>query len=63
MNFLPWLVCALWLALAPMPQAAEIKTFDVPRGSRPHDVAPDPRACGPVWYTAQGQGADRKSVV
>ena len=57
MKMLPWMVCALWLALAPMAQAAEIKTFDVPRGARPHDVAPDPRAGGPIWYTAQGQGA------
>ena len=59
MKMLPWMVYALWLwlSLAPMALAAEIKTFDVPRGARPHDVAPDPRAGGPVWYTAQGQGA------
>jgi virginiamycin B lyase len=28
--------------------------YDVPRGSRPHDVAPAPD--GRVWYTAQGSG-------
>jgi virginiamycin B lyase len=37
--------------------AAEVKYFEVPRGSHPHDVAADPRAGGPVWYTAQHQGA------
>lgn len=46
---------ALLLAFAA--QAAEVRTYDVPRGARPHDVAPDPRPGGPVWYTAQGQGA------
>lgn len=37
--------------------AAEASYYDVPEGARPHDVAPDPRADGPVWYTAQRQGA------
>jgi virginiamycin B lyase len=37
--------------------AAEVKYYDVPKGARPHDVAADPRPNGPVWYTAQGQGA------
>src|SRR6185437_13843922 len=37
--------------------AADVRTFDVPKGARPHDVAPDPKPGGPVWYTAQGQGA------
>ena len=49
------LFCTMLLAVAA--QAAEVKYFDVPRGARPHDVAPDPHAGGPVWYTAQGQGA------
>jgi virginiamycin B lyase len=35
--------------------AAEVSYFEVPRGARPHDVAPAPD--GKVWYTAQGQGA------
>lgn len=38
-------------------QAAEVRYYDLPRGARPHDVAPDPKPGGPVWYTAQGQGA------
>ena len=37
--------------------AAEVKYYDVPKGAHPHDVAPDPKANGPVWYTAQHQGA------
>ena len=32
----------------------EVRTFPVPAGSRPHDVAP--AADGTVWYTAQGSG-------
>src|SRR5687768_12165334 len=31
-----------------------MRTFTVPAGSRPHDVAP--AADGGVWYTAQGTG-------
>ena len=34
-----------------------MKYYDVPQGARPHDVAADPQPGGPVWYTAQGQGA------
>ena len=37
--------------------AAEVKYYDVPKGSHPHDVAADPKPDGPVWYTAQHQGA------
>jgi virginiamycin B lyase len=37
--------------------AAEVKYYDVPKGAHPHDVAPDPKPNGPVWYTAQHQGA------
>ena len=37
--------------------AAEVKYYDVPKGAHPHDVAPDPKPDGPVWYTAQHQGA------
>lgn len=33
----------------------ELIAYDVPPGSRPHDVAP--AADGGVWYTAQGAGA------
>src|SRR5919204_5125020 len=31
-----------------------LQEFLVPRGSRPHDVAPAPD--GSIWYTAQGSG-------
>ena len=34
--------------------APRLETFDVPGGSRPHDVAPAPD--GGVWFTAQGAG-------
>lgn len=37
--------------------AAEVKYYDVPKGAHPHDVAADPKPGGPVWYTAQRQGA------
>ena len=37
--------------------SADVKYYDVPRGAHPHDVAPDPEPGGPVWYTAQHQGA------
>lgn len=43
--------------MACVAQAAEVKYFDVPKGAHPHDVAADPRSGGPVWYTAQHQGA------
>jgi virginiamycin B lyase len=33
-----------------------IRSYPVPDGAHPHDVAPDP-AGGPVWYTAQHQAA------
>src|SRR5260221_14311785 len=34
--------------------AAEVRYYPVPKGSRPHDVAPAPD--GSVWYTAQPKG-------
>ncbi|MGH8064883.1 MAG: virginiamycin B lyase family protein [Candidatus Entotheonellia bacterium] len=33
----------------------DVRYYDVPKGARPHDVAPAPD--GSVWYTAQRQGA------
>jgi virginiamycin B lyase len=33
----------------------DVRYYDVPKGGRPHDVAPAPD--GTVWYTAQRQGA------
>jgi virginiamycin B lyase len=47
-------VAVVALGANPAP-AAEVSYFEVPRGARPHDVAPAPD--GKVWYTAQGQGA------
>src|SRR3954454_4574029 len=35
--------------------AAEVKVFQLPEGSGPHDVAPVPD--GRIWYSAQGAGA------
>jgi virginiamycin B lyase len=32
----------------------QVQEYPVPRGSRPHDVAPAPD--GSIWYTAQGSG-------
>jgi virginiamycin B lyase len=41
-------------AEAPDPQTLSLERFEVPAGSRPHDVAPAPD--GGVWFTAQGSG-------
>lgn len=50
------LVSLAMVALAGPPSlAAEVRTYPVPDGAHPHDVAPAPD--GSVWYTAQGQGA------
>lgn len=46
---------ALFLLGATLLQSQAMQEFDVPPGSRPHDVAPAPD--GTVWYTAQGLGA------
>jgi virginiamycin B lyase len=54
-NFL--ILAAAGLAAAPacVAQPANVQLFDVPKGARPHDVAPAPD--GTIWYTAQRQGA------
>lgn len=51
------LLPTLLLVVCAMAQAAGVKYYDVPRGAHPHDLAADPRPDGPVWYTAQHQGA------
>lgn len=51
------LAIALLLLPAAAATAAEVQYYAVPKGAHPHDVAPDPRPDGPVWYTAQHQGA------
>jgi virginiamycin B lyase len=35
---------------------AQVQYYDVPQGSGPHDVAADPAAGGPVYFTAQRTG-------
>ena len=44
------------LALVAAGTNAQPSYFDVPRGSRPHDVAAVPGQGAPVYYTAQGTG-------
>jgi len=44
-------------SLAVEAEAVEIRAYDLPPRSGPHDVAPSPKAGGPVWYTAQRAGA------
>jgi virginiamycin B lyase len=50
---------ALSLFLLPAAVRAEvaIQAYALPAGYEPHDVAPSPEPGGPVWYTAQRQGA------
>ena len=50
---------ALSLLLFPAVLRAEltIQVYTLPAGSGPHDVAPSQEPDGPVWYTAQRQGA------
>lgn len=51
-RVLPLLLAGLLLTTGV--HAAELKYFDLPKGSGPHDVAPT--AEGKVWYTAQKLG-------
>lgn len=55
MKLLLLSIALMWSAVAA--HATDVKYYDLPSGARPHDVAPDPTAGGPVWYTAQRQGA------
>jgi virginiamycin B lyase len=50
---------ALSFPLLPAAVRAEIviQAYALPADSGPHDVAPSPEPGGPVWYTAQRQGA------
>jgi virginiamycin B lyase len=54
MNFARTALSLLALALPSLAHADEVRYFDVPKGDRPHDVAPAPD--GTVWYTGQGAG-------
>lgn len=44
------------MAATPAIAQVEVDRYPVPAGAHPHDVAPQPGG-GPVWYTAQHQGA------
>src|SRR5207253_2367575 len=58
MPKLRWVLAILFATLLAAPSGAQqVKTYAVPKGAHPHDVAADPRPGGPVWYTAQQQGA------
>jgi virginiamycin B lyase len=48
------LVCGLSTLSSAAEPGALIQEYPVPKGSRPHDVAPAPD--GTVWYSAQGSG-------
>ena len=56
-SFVACLLVSGLLSGSPDARSAEVQYYDVPRGAHPHDVAADPRPGGPVWYTAQLQGA------
>ena len=49
-----WLAFVVTLASISTAHAYEVRYFDVPKGDRPHDVAPAPD--GTVWYTGQRAG-------
>ena len=56
------LAATLLLFAALFAQAAEVRYYDVPKGARPHDVAPDPKPGGPVDHGIlhlHGRIADR----
>ena len=45
-----------WTCGALPAHADAVRYYDVAKGSRPHDVAADPKPGGPVYYTAQRTG-------
>lgn len=55
MHAQPTLLAVLALTFSTLVHA-QMRYFDVPRGSGPHDVAAAPVAGGPVYYTAQRTG-------
>jgi virginiamycin B lyase len=50
----PTSVAVTLASLPALALADDVRYFDVPKGDRPHDVAPAPD--GTVWYTGQGAG-------
>lgn len=58
MHWKAWVLGFAFVAVgAAMAAEVKVERLRVPGGARPHDVAPAPEPGGPVWYTAQGQGA------
>ncbi|BAL25214.1 hydrolase [Azoarcus sp. KH32C] len=58
MRWKAWIGALSWIASsAGIAADVSIERFRVPEGAHPHDVAPSPEPSGPVWYTAQAQGA------
>lgn len=53
-RFVVGLIAVLTCGAASTAAEIEIKEFDVPSGTRPHDVAPGPD--GVVWYVSQPKG-------
>ena len=51
------IVLGLGIGLASPSLAEDSRAYPLPRGAGVHDVASSPEANGPVWYTAQRQGA------
>jgi virginiamycin B lyase len=51
------IVLGLSMGLAGPSAAEDGRAYPLPRGAGVHDVAPSPEPDGPVWYTAQRQGA------
>lgn len=56
LSALPFAVLLLGGPLSAAAAEVAVRSYAVPDGAHPHDVAPDP-AGGAVWYTAQWQGA------
>jgi virginiamycin B lyase len=53
-NHRIWTIALAISFAASAASAAEVRYYNVPKGSHPHDVAPAPD--GTVWYTAQRSG-------
>lgn len=56
-RFIAAVAAILAASVAPAVADIEIRAYDLPARSGPHDVAASPDKNGPVWYTAQRQGA------
>jgi virginiamycin B lyase len=54
LALIPAAACAQPAAQQQAPLPANVRVYDLPAGSRPHDVAPGPN--GLIWYTGQRRG-------